>query len=503
MPSRFSLRACLFLLLSLPCLIAHAQRTAPVVMLSDIHFDPFHDPAKLQGLRTAPVEGWAGILAAPPSPTQAADLQALQADCHTRALDTAWPLLKTSLIAAHDAEPHPTFLTVSGDLLAHDFPCRFAHLAPGSTPEDLSAFAAKTVAFVLLQIRGGFPRVPVYGALGNNDSGCEDYRETAGDTYLKNTAASLALAAGNRAGNGPGSNPDSNQGHNPANATPEGDYSVLLPAPIVHTRLIVLQDIFEGRQFNTCAAAADRAPQKAQIDWLRTQLAEARAQNQHVWLMAHMPTGVDAYTSFRRYLLQPAGLCSAEPRPFLADTSLADALLDYADIVRLTLFGHTHMDEFRLLRRAGSGATIPAKLVPSVTPFFGNHPAFLVASVDPRTAVLKDWRTFVSPGPEGSTPPWTEAYRFTTAYGLPDFSAASAAKLADALAADKNGQSVKSTLFRQHFYPGDVGLYALGLAQLWPAYACVVREDRPSAVHDCVCQATPKPQATPEPNDAH
>lgn len=457
---------------------ARAQSAVPVLMLSDIHFDPFNDPGKLPQLRSAPVERWAAILASAASPTQAADLQALQTSCHTRALDTAWPLLKTAVTAAHDAEPHPAFLTLSGDLLAHEFPCRFTHLAPGSTPDDLSAFAAKTVAFVLLQLRAGFPRIPVYGALGNNDSSCVDYRETAGNTYIKSTAASLALAAGNNATTA---------------ATPEGDYSVTLPAPITRTRLIVLQDIFEGRQFNTCAAAADRAPQKAQIDWLRAQLAEARAQNQHVWVMAHMPPGVDAFTSYRRFLLQPAGLCNAEPRPFLADTSLADALLDYADIVRLALFAHTHMDEFRLLRRRDSGASIPAKLVPSVTPFFGNHPAFLLASVDPRTAVLKDWRTIVSPGPEGSTPPWTEAYRFTTTYHLPDFSAASAAKLADGFTADKTGQSPESTAFRQHFYAGDLGLYAMGLAQLWPAYACVIREDRPSAVHDCLCNTTPRP----------
>ena len=139
-------------------------------------------------------------------------------------------------------------------------------------------------------------------------------------------------------------------------------------------------------------------------------------------------------------------------------------------------------------------AAIPAKLVPSVTPFLGNHPAFLVASVDRQTAVLKGWRLFVSPGPDGSTPPWTEAYRFATAFHLPDFSAASAMELADSFTADPSGQSAQSTAFRQHFYPGDIGFYALGLAQIWPAYACAVREDRPSAVHSCLCNALPPTQ---------
>ncbi len=492
MAPRLPLCITLFLFVSLQSLFSQAQRTASVVMLSDIHFDPFHDPAKLPRLRTEPIEHWPSILNAAPSPTQAADLQALQTACGARALDTAWPLLKTSLAAAHDAEPRPAFVTLSGDLLTHDFPCRFNRLATGASPQDLSAFAAKTVAFVLGQMRQAFPRVPVFGALGNNDSGCADYRATPSDSFQTGVSGSLAAASG----------------ASPSSFTPDGDYSVSLPAPMDHARLLVLEDMFEARQFNTCAAAADRAPQKAQIDWLRAQLTAARARGEHVWVMAHIPPGIDVYTSFRRYVFQPTQLCTAEPRPFLADTSFSDALLDYADIVRLALFGHTHMDEIRLLRRSDPGASsaatdpqapsqtaaaIPAKLVPAITPVFGNHPAFLVAAIDPHTATLKDWRTVVSPGPDGFTAPWAEAYRFSSTYHLPDFSAASAAKLADGFIDDKTGQSPDSTAFRQHFYPGDLGIYALGLAQIWPAYACAIREDRPSAVHACLCSTAPKP----------
>ena len=288
-----------------------------------------------------------------------------------------------------------------------------------------------------------------------------------------------------------------------------------------HARLLVLEDIFEARQFATCGGTADRTAEKAQIDWLRTQLAQARARNERVWVMSHIPPGIDVYSSFRHYLLSPSEVCKATPRAFLADTSLADALLDYADVVRLALFGHTHMDEIRLLHRSGApqaseapaetatsatsridgsksphaeAVAIPAKLVPSVTPYVGNHPAFLVGYVDPRTSVLKDWRTFVSPGPAGSAPPWAEAYRFTATYHLPDFSAASVLKLADGFTADKQGQSAESAAFRQHFYPGDIGIYALGLGQIWPAFACAVREDHPSAVHDCICAAVPAPK---------
>ncbi len=481
----------LLLLLAVATAAAAAQSTVPVVMLSDIHFDPFHDPGKVAQLQAQPVSQWAAILNAAPTPQQAAALGQLQANCHAQALDTAWPLLQTALTAARDVEARPTFVTLSGDLLTHEFPCRFQHTAVSSTPQALAAFAAKTVAFVLGEVRRAYPHAPVFASLGNNDSGCADYRASPGDAFAQGAAAALARTAGITA----------------ADFDAFGDYSAPLPAPMEHTRLVVLEDTYESRQFATCAARQDRAPEQAQMDWLRTELTRARAQHEHVWFMSHIPPGVDVYNSFRRYLLRPSGLCEAQPRSFLADTSLADALLGFPDVVRLAVFGHTHMDEVRLLRRAGAASpnspedgtpdAIPAKLVPSVSPVFGNHPAFLVAAVDPKTAVLKDWRTFVSPLPKGSTPPWVEAYRYSSTYHLPDFSAASAQKLATALTGDPSGQGAESRAYREHFFAGDLGLYALGLAQIWPAYACSVREDRPSAVHSCICGTLPTPAPAP------
>ena len=482
--------------------IVRAQGTVPAVLLSDIHFDPFHEPGKLPQLRAAPIERWPAILKAAPPLTQAADLAALQLQCHALALDTAWPLLATALTAAAQAEPHPAFVTLSGDLLAHEFPCRFRKLAPSATPEEYAAFAAKTVAFVIAQLQLSFPRIPVYVALGNNDSGCADYRETPGSAFLQSATAAVFAATGTTSTIG-------HRAHEQqASVSPEGDYSVRLPAPLRHGRLLVLEDIFDARQYNNCAAAADRDPEKSQLTWLRTELAQARARGEQVWVMGHIPPGIDAYASFHRYVLRPGELCTAQAQPFLADTALADTLLDYADVVRLALFGHTHMDEIRLLHRASATSTeagstsrppaasleetaVPLKLVPSITPFFGNHPAFIVAALNPQTLQLQNWQTFVSPGGEGSAAPWTAAYRFSTAYHLPDLSAKSVSELALAFTADHDGKAPRSVAYREHFYAGDLGLYALGLGQIWPAYACAVREDRPEAFHECLCPAHP------------
>jgi len=42
----------------------------PAFMISDVHFDPFHDPAKVKALVAAPVSEWKSILAAPASANQ-------------------------------------------------------------------------------------------------------------------------------------------------------------------------------------------------------------------------------------------------------------------------------------------------------------------------------------------------------------------------------------------------------------------------------------------------
>ena len=500
MPARFSnLLFAMFVLLLLPSRAAGAQTPVRAVLLSDTHFDPFHEPGKLTQLRAAPIDRWPAILNAAPALTQEADLAALQLQCHALALDTAWPLLTTALIAAKEAEPHPAFVTLSGDLLAHEFPCRFRKLAPTATPEEYAAFAAKTVAFVIAQLRLSFPQVPIYVALGNNDSGCADYHETPGSVFIQSTSEAVMAAARIPLN-------AKNAARTQEDVSPEGDYSVRLQAPLRHGRLLVLQDIFDARQYNNCADAADRAPERSQLTWLRAQLAQARAHGEQVWVMGHIPPGIDAYASFHRYVLRPSELCTAQPQPFLADTAIADTLLDYADVVRLGLFGHTHMDEVRLLHRPFASTrpgnngpprasveetAVSVKLVPSITPFFGNHPAFLIAAINPQTLALQDWQTFVSPAAGGSAAPWTEAYRFSTAYHLPDLSAKSVSELSLVLTTDREGKAPRSVAYRQHFYAGDLGLYALGLGQIWPAYACAVREDRPEAFHDCLCPTQP------------
>jgi sphingomyelin phosphodiesterase acid-like 3 len=457
--------------------------TAPVLLLSDIHLDPFHDPAKFPALLAASPAGWATIFDASSSPTQATDFDKLQAACGSKGVDTPIALLESALKAAHAQQPAPLFITVSGDLMAHQFDCRFHTLHPAGTPAEYSAFAAKTVAFVALQLHLIFPRTPIYLTLGNNDSGCKDYNEDPNSAFLQADGKSFAadsLTPGNTAAI-------------TAQFSTFGDYNIALPIP--HTRLLAMQDIFESKKYATCEgkpAAGKIDPAAMQVSWLRKQLTAARAAHDHVWVMAHIPPGVDAYTTFTK----GKNICGGkDPELFLSSDDLAATLAEFPDVIRLALFGHTHMDELRLYR-SPDGTPIPGKLVPSISPVNGNTPAFTLAQVNPSTATLIDYTVFTAGGAHTDPTAWTPEYTFSSTYHLPDLSGPSLNTLLTSFVADKGGSTQPAMDYQRLFSAGTpdptgtgkAAIKAAAMKMVWPTYACSMTNASSPGFRDCLCR---------------
>ncbi len=460
------------------------ESPVPVVMLSDVHFDPYHDPSKLTALRSADISQWPRILLAPDDPNQPEAYEALQKSCHARGEDSSWGLMNRALDAAHIEQPSPLFVVVGGDLLTHAFDCRMQTLVPSATPEDIAKFAAKTIAFVSLQIRRAFPNVPVYMALGNNDSGCTNYHQTAGSEFVQDVATTSAAGFVKRR----------DEKEVLGAFSHRGDYSVLLPGAMSTTRLVILQDVFESPSFRDCSGGANPGEAALQAAWLRAQLVAARRDHQHVWVMAHIPPGVDEYASFHKYIGHAENMCEVTaPTSMLSSERLADTLLEFSDVVRLAIFAHTHMDEMKLLHK-GAEHRIAAKLIPSVSPINGNNPAFTVAEVDPKTATLLDYSVYVASDKAATA--WSEEYKYSAAYRMKDFSAESVGKLTSTLSEDKQGTSDTSAAYQRWFLPGDTGEFARGLKEIWPAYGCSTVEDGGTAYHDCMCGGSAAPAAS-------
>ena len=481
----------LFAMMTL-CSAALAQKheapptTVPVVMLSDIHFDPFADPKKVDALRKAPASEWDAILRSPDTAQKDIDFAELQQTCRAKGVDPAMPLVVSSLKAAQATMPNPLFVTVSGDLMAHQFDCKFKTLEKDASEAEYSAFAAKTIAFLAWELHHTFPKSPVYISLGNNDSGCKDYREDEDSDYLKADAKSFAAVA-----------MDAKNAAAIENTFPMlGDYSVTLPTPMAKTRLLVVQNIFESKSFSNCSGDKDEASAAKQVAWLRAQLAEARAKHEHVWVMGHIPPGVNVFAASS--MGQKVCTTGNVADEFLSSEDLLDALTDYADTISLAIFAHTHMDEIRLLR--GKGGVVAMKMVPSITTVGGNMSSFSVAQVDPVRAVMTDYAVYSADNKTGIDATWTKEYDFKTAYKAKDFSAASVDALTAGFLADPKADSDASKAYAKYYQTGtgqqagllgtNLGFRAIGLVAMWHEYACAASDGHAVAYRSCVCSAS-------------
>jgi sphingomyelin phosphodiesterase acid-like 3 len=450
-----------------------AKGTVPALLLSDIHFEPFWDPAKVPQLAAAPVSEWKAILATAPSPDQQQRFAALQQTCHARGADTSFALFDSSVKAMRKPAAGAGFVAVSGDLISHAFPCKYNTLFPNSEPEAYRTFVEKTLDYVIDELYGTFPGVPVFVALGNNDSDCGDYRLDAGSDFLKVIGMEVAkdFPAAERQ--------DAEQIF-----AAGGYYSVALPAPIENTRLLVLNDIFMSKNYSTCAGKSDPAAADAQIAWLRQQLAEARAGKEKIWVMGHIPPGVDLYTTATKMI----DVCGGRsPVMYLSTEKLADVLVDSADVIELAIFAHTHMDETHLLRNDGqSGKSVAVKVVSSISPINGNYPSFSVARIDPSSAALKDYKVFAASNPSGVNAAWTEEYDFARSYHEAEFTSSSVTQLIAGFAADPGAKTQASQNYIQDF---SVGYLSPVLTMFWPEYVCTLSNHTQQAFKACVCPA--------------
>lgn len=455
-----------------PAAMAQGSTTVPAFLISDIHFDPLHDPGKVKQLAAAPVTEWKGILSAAASANQQQAFEALQQSCHARGVDTSFALLESSLQAMRARQADAKFVTVSGDLVVHAFPCRYHALMPGAGPAEYEAFVLKTIDFVMRELRGAFPEIPVYATLGNNDSGCGDYQMDAKGLFLAQAGKSLG-----------GDLPLALQQAAMSQMAEEGNYSVTMAAPMKGTRLIALNDLFLSTKYRSCAGKVDEATPVAELAWLRQQLDEARKAGQKVWVMGHIPPGIDPYSTLTKLRNVCAG---EEPVTFLSSDGLAETLAAYGDVIRLGIFAHTHMDEVRLLTAEGSGgqSAVAVKMVASISPVNGNNPSFTVARVDPATAEVVDYAVITASNQTGVGATWSEEYDFGKTFHAAEFSAPILAKLIEGFKADRGATTAESQAYLHHYFVGD---RAAELSLFWPQYVCSLSQMSTKAYVSCLC----------------
>ena len=460
---------------------AHAAgaegRAIPALLISDIHFDPFHDPAKVKQLAAAPVADWRTILSSAPSPDQQQAFDSLQQKCNARGVDTPFALLRSSLQAMRRQQSDAKFMVVSGDLIAHALTCRYAAAFPGAPSSDYEAFVEKTLSFVMSELRTEFPGIPVYPALGNNDTGCGDYQLDAGNDFLGQSAKIFAEAL-----------PPSEQSQAIKDFAAGGYYSVTMAEPMKDTRLIVVNDLFLSPKYRTCAGRkGDSAVATTQMSWLKQELQQARQSHQRVWVVGHIPPGIDPYSTLSKF----RDVCGGQdPVMFLASDELADLIVDYADTVKLAIFAHTHMDELRLLESDGAdaksavGHSVAVKMIPSISPVDGNNPSFTLARVNSSSATIEDYIVIAASNQTGMATNWTKEYDYTQTYREPQFSPSAVEDLIGKFRADHGANTAPSEAYLRSYFVGDRSIM---LTPFWPQYVCALDNHTAKGYAACVC----------------
>ncbi|HXE07623.1 MAG TPA: hypothetical protein VN612_06990 [Acidobacteriaceae bacterium] len=482
---------------------ASARATVPALLLSDIHFDPFLDPTKAAALNAAPAADWPRIFAAASdaalTPSQQSALQAC-----TNETDTSEALWQPTLAEFRKTAAPSRFVILSGDFLPHKFDCKYKALLPGATGSSYVGFTIKTVHYLLDTLRAALPGVPIYAALGNNDSGCTDYSlDAEHDPFLTGVAPFIAEAADLTAAN---------------RTMAEHEIAALgaFDAPLAalpHTRIVSLDDLYLSANYSTCSGKHDAAPAAEAVTWLKRQLESARTAHEHVWFVSHIPPGVDLYATARRLVNVCGG---AKPTMFLGSEDLPQMLAAYSDVVRLAIFGHTHDDEMRLLtlndgqtqaansRGAGERtvpesaepapvaiAGVPVKIVSSITPVHGNRPSFTLARVDPATATLIDYTVMISSDPATAPITWSHEYTYSGTYHEPAFDAASLTALIADFQGDPGDKWPASQAYIRNYFPAEPVAAAANSAVIsaaWQPYACSLSHDSEKAFAACACR---------------
>lgn len=341
--------------------------------LSDIHFDPFTSCGRIKPcplivqLRNHAASQWPQILAKydgyPPQFRE----------------DTNFSLLTSTFAAAKQAANtnHAQFVLVMGDAMGHEFRSKYQNFSGDKSRAGFLSFARKELEFLTMQLSAAFPDMDVYMTMGNNDSYRGDYATNVNDIFFNDASrlwSSLIRDSANRM---------SMQ----KQFEYAGYYSLSLPNP-GKVRLIVLNSVlfsYKAKGKNTDKYALE------ELDWLHAQLQSAKDHQQHVFIIMHIPEGVDIYATLRTRLFRVITLW----KPQYIQRFQSELSMFAPEIVGI-FSGHLHSDAYQIMT-FGDGHEIPMIGVTSISPIFGNNPGFKLCSYQVHPFHLDDFVNYSYP----------------------------------------------------------------------------------------------------------
>ncbi len=409
----------------------------PVLSFSDLHFNPLYDtsPDLLAKLVASNASEWKSIF-------EGSKITALSAP----GADTNYPLLKLALQSIKKNRGTSPLILYTGDLLGHGI-SYYLNLYTGITDQaTLQGFSDKTLSFVTQEIRAAAGETPVLFAVGN----CDSYTGYGPDNaFLANNAQSYS----------------SNLLKGVADeqkfltSFKTGGYYAAEPAGI-NVMVIALNTIaFSPSVQNKDGSEINADAVDAQLAWFDTQLATAERAGKKVWLLMHAPPGADECTTAKS--VNPAGHLGGATMMWEPNYQRAflEKVEKYDGVIALTLAGHTHMDEYRIM---SAGNVV--EIVPGVSPCFGNDPAYRVFEIEERSLAPTDYSAF-NCDLASTTPAFSSYYQYSGAYPVKGTLGQSLEALQPQLASSATLQAA----YRGYYYSGNNAASPITDVN-WPVY---------------------------------
>jgi hypothetical protein len=419
------------------------------LMLSDIHFDPYADPTIIEQLGAKPTE-------ACQTPGSSAFSKF--------GSDTNYPLLKSTLdhvvaVAAKN-HIHYDYVIVTGDFLAHSFDGRYRQCVDGGD-EAYQKFASDTISFVDGMIAKALPGVPVFAALGNNDSDRGDYAEPSA-AFLRSVGQDWSHAWGNV--------PAAARAMALASFARAGNYALPHPSAPNDELIILNSNLWVARNPQACSET--NPDPGGQFQWLEEVLSRVKRAGGTATLIMHVLPGIDAMKS-----------SVGAPRAFWTEActqKLIAQLTAFRGVVREMYAGHIHRDDFRLFPDREGKPLFAIHIVPAVSPVYFDNPAAEIGWYDKNNGALRDYATlYLDLG--SPKPAWATEYIFTRAYGRPRPDLVALEELSREIRAGNPIFGVGNRYAR--YYGAGVGLFLTPVN--WSNFSCAQTEITLSGFVQC------------------
>jgi sphingomyelin phosphodiesterase acid-like 3 len=263
------------------------------------------------------------------------------------------------------------------------------------TQAGYNDFVKKTFQFLTTEIREAIPSGDIYPAIGNNDSYTGDYSIIPNGIFFKDTEQTWSVFIKDNI----------NLKRFQKNFSTAGYYSVVSPTN-KNIRIVVLDTVLFS---SSASGSASKLAANTELQWFSNELAEAAEQKQHVLVAFHIPAGVDVYRTLKKAF---GGIKEFWQSDYTH--VFQQKLREHPGLVTAILPGHIHMDTFQVLSLSKMD-DVPVSYTPSISPIFGNNPAFKIYSYDPNTIQLKNFETYYNMLNDEKKG-WQQEYSFNSTY---------------------------------------------------------------------------------------